>query len=236
MACAIRLLQLLEDDPALAESLGEVPVAVIEKGRVAGAHQLSGGVMNPCAIRAAVPGRRLLAALRRGRQGDRLLHAQPQARDAAEADAAAVPQPRQLRRLGRRAQPLAGREGRGGRRLRAVGDRRREAAGRGRAPSSACARATRAATSRAARSRTSSRAPTSIAKATVLAEGCWGHLTGAALKGLGLAAHGPAGLGARRQGGLGGRAAARPRDPHARLAAAPAGASTRSSAARGSTR
>src|SRR5829696_5878936 len=55
MACAIRLLQLLEDDPALAESLGEVPVAVIEKGRVAGAHQLSGGVMNPSAIRELLP-------------------------------------------------------------------------------------------------------------------------------------------------------------------------------------
>jgi electron-transferring-flavoprotein dehydrogenase len=55
MACAIRLLQLLEDDPELAESLGEVPVAVIEKGRVAGAHQLSGGVMNPSAIRTLLP-------------------------------------------------------------------------------------------------------------------------------------------------------------------------------------
>ena len=55
MACAIRLLQLLEDDPELAESLGEVPVAVIEKGRVAGAHQLSGGVMNPAAIRQLFP-------------------------------------------------------------------------------------------------------------------------------------------------------------------------------------
>src|ERR671910_906701 len=55
MACAIRLLQLLEDDPALMETLGEVPVAVIEKGRVAGAHQLSGGVMNPSAIRTLLP-------------------------------------------------------------------------------------------------------------------------------------------------------------------------------------
>src|SRR6201986_4324352 len=55
LACAIRLLQLLEDDPELTESLGEVPVAVIEKGRVAGAHQLSGGVMNPTAIRALLP-------------------------------------------------------------------------------------------------------------------------------------------------------------------------------------
>src|ERR1700761_1071884 len=55
LACAIRLFQLLEDDPELMESLGEVPVAVIEKGRVAGAHQLSGGVMNPSAIRTLLP-------------------------------------------------------------------------------------------------------------------------------------------------------------------------------------
>jgi electron-transferring-flavoprotein dehydrogenase len=55
MACAIRLLQLLQDDPELTEALGEVPVAVIEKGRVAGAHQLSGGVMNPSAIRRLLP-------------------------------------------------------------------------------------------------------------------------------------------------------------------------------------
>ena len=62
-----------------------------------------------------------------------------------------------------------------------------------------------------------------VARATVLAEGCWGHLTGAALKGLGLASQGPAGVGARRQGGVGGRAAVREGRPHARLAAAPAG-------------
>src|SRR5215216_7728176 len=51
LACAIRLLQLLEDDPELMESLGEVPVAVLEKGKVAGAHQLSGAVMDPSSIR-----------------------------------------------------------------------------------------------------------------------------------------------------------------------------------------
>src|SRR5687767_7536478 len=55
LACAIRLLQLLEDDPELTEKLGEVPVAVIEKGKVAGAHQLSGAVMNPEAIRELFP-------------------------------------------------------------------------------------------------------------------------------------------------------------------------------------
>ncbi len=32
LACAIRLLQLLEDDPDLTEQLGEVPVAVVDAG------------------------------------------------------------------------------------------------------------------------------------------------------------------------------------------------------------
>jgi electron-transferring-flavoprotein dehydrogenase len=47
LACANRLLELLAHDPATAERLGEVPVAVIEKGRVCGAHSLSGAVMRP---------------------------------------------------------------------------------------------------------------------------------------------------------------------------------------------
>jgi electron-transferring-flavoprotein dehydrogenase len=55
LSCAIRLLQLLDDDPELTEKLGEVPVAVLEKGRVAGAHQLSGGVMNPVSIAQLFP-------------------------------------------------------------------------------------------------------------------------------------------------------------------------------------
>ena len=33
LACAIRLNQLLEEQPELAERLGEVPVAVLEKGK-----------------------------------------------------------------------------------------------------------------------------------------------------------------------------------------------------------
>ena len=36
LACAIKLMQLLEDEPELAEKLGEVPVAVVEKGRPPG--------------------------------------------------------------------------------------------------------------------------------------------------------------------------------------------------------
>ncbi|HEY3552583.1 MAG TPA: NAD(P)/FAD-dependent oxidoreductase, partial [Solirubrobacterales bacterium] len=55
LACAIRLLQLLEDDPELTEKLGEVPVAVIEKGKATGAHLLSGANMRPSAMRELFP-------------------------------------------------------------------------------------------------------------------------------------------------------------------------------------
>src|SRR3954471_20348090 len=47
LATANRLLQLLTDDPELMESLGEVPVAVIEKAKTCGGHNLSGAVMRP---------------------------------------------------------------------------------------------------------------------------------------------------------------------------------------------
>ncbi len=47
LACANRLLQLLADDPETLESLGEVPVAVIEKAKTCGGHNLSGAVMRP---------------------------------------------------------------------------------------------------------------------------------------------------------------------------------------------
>ena len=55
LACAIKLMQLLEHEPELAEKLGEVPVAVIEKGKVAGAHLLSGANMRPSAMRELFP-------------------------------------------------------------------------------------------------------------------------------------------------------------------------------------
>ena len=47
LACANRLLQLLNDDPETMERLGEVPVAVIEKAKTCGGHNLSGAVMRP---------------------------------------------------------------------------------------------------------------------------------------------------------------------------------------------
>ena len=55
LACANKLMQLLEDEPELTEKLGEVPVAVIEKGKVAGAHLLSGANMKPSAMEELFP-------------------------------------------------------------------------------------------------------------------------------------------------------------------------------------
>jgi electron-transferring-flavoprotein dehydrogenase len=55
LACAIRLTQLLAEDEALMESLGEVPVALVEKGKGPGSHLLSGAMMNPSAMRALFP-------------------------------------------------------------------------------------------------------------------------------------------------------------------------------------
>ncbi len=57
LACAVRLGQLLEEHPDLREQLGEVPVAVLEKGKQPGSHLLSGAVMNPRAIRKLFAGR-----------------------------------------------------------------------------------------------------------------------------------------------------------------------------------
>src|SRR5215211_3212214 len=55
LSCAIKTMQLLESEPELTEKLGEVPVAVIEKGKVAGAHLLSGANMRPSAMRELFP-------------------------------------------------------------------------------------------------------------------------------------------------------------------------------------
>jgi electron-transferring-flavoprotein dehydrogenase len=57
LACAIRLGQLLGEHPDVRERLGDVPVAVLEKGKQTGSHLLSGAVMNPRAIRKLFAGR-----------------------------------------------------------------------------------------------------------------------------------------------------------------------------------
>ena len=55
LACAIRLTQLLAEDEAVMESLGEVPVALVEKGKTPGSHLLSGAMMNPSAMQKLFP-------------------------------------------------------------------------------------------------------------------------------------------------------------------------------------
>jgi electron-transferring-flavoprotein dehydrogenase len=47
LACANRLLQLLGEDPQTMEGLGEVPVAIVEKAKTCGGHNLSGAIMRP---------------------------------------------------------------------------------------------------------------------------------------------------------------------------------------------
>ena len=56
LAAAVRAGQLLEERPDLAERLGDVPIAVVEKGKAPGAHLLSGAVVNPRAFRQLFPG------------------------------------------------------------------------------------------------------------------------------------------------------------------------------------
>lgn len=55
LATANRLLQLLAEDPELTESLGEVPLAVIEKAKSCGGHSLSGAVMRPGPLKELFP-------------------------------------------------------------------------------------------------------------------------------------------------------------------------------------
>ena len=55
LACANRLLRLLGDDPETMERLGEVPVAVIEKAKTCGGHNLSGAVMRPGPLQELFP-------------------------------------------------------------------------------------------------------------------------------------------------------------------------------------
>jgi electron-transferring-flavoprotein dehydrogenase len=58
LACAIRLGRLLEEAPEIRERLGEVPVAVVDKGKSPGSHLLSGAVVNPRALRRLFKGRK----------------------------------------------------------------------------------------------------------------------------------------------------------------------------------
>src|SRR5262245_57779095 len=50
LAAAIRLGQLAAASPETAAELGEVPIAVLEKGKAPGSHLLSGAVMDPAPL------------------------------------------------------------------------------------------------------------------------------------------------------------------------------------------
>ena len=56
LACAIKLTQLLENEPELTEKLGEVPVAVIEKGPRRGRSPFVGREHASLGDAGAVPG------------------------------------------------------------------------------------------------------------------------------------------------------------------------------------
>jgi electron-transferring-flavoprotein dehydrogenase len=190
LACAIRLLQLLEDDPELAEKLGEVPVAVIEKGKVAGAHQLSGAVMNPSAIRELFPdaedwphygpvGKETVYFMLNGKRAVPL-----------------KPTPPPFRNHGNYVVSVAELN-------RWLADKAEEAGAYVLTETVAAKLLVQDGTVRGIRTgdkgrdkdggRKSNFEPGSdvVARATVLAEGNWGHLTGAALRALGLAAKDP---------------------------------------------
>ena len=134
LACAIRLGQLLEDDPATAEKLGEVPVALVDKGKQPGlASPLRRGhesARGPPPLQGPPRAARGSADLRRGSRRGRLpAHAQASRPDPAAADA---PESRQLDRLDLADVPVSRRAGRGRRHVRAARDLRRQAARRAR--------------------------------------------------------------------------------------------------------
>ncbi len=187
LACANRLLQLLADDPETMERLGEVPVAVIEKAKTCGGHNLSGAVMRPGPLEELFPDmtredwrkegfafgevkKEAVYILPNGKTKLRIPPPPP------------LQEPRQRGDLRLRACALPAAPGRGGRRLHPHRDLRHAADRARTAASSACAPATRAA-ARTAEPLGNFEPGTDIkAQATVLAEGCWGHITGAAIK------------------------------------------------------
>ena len=159
-----------------------------------------------------------VAGLPGGHQG-RGLRPHAEQGDAAEADAAELPQPRQLRHLGRQTGPLPLRQSRGSGRLHPLGDRRDQAAGRGPGRQGRALRRPRprqgGRRARQLRARLRRRRQGDRARR--------GHRRPPHLRGLRLLRHArrrPDALGARGERGLGGEGAARPGDPHDGLAAA----------------
>jgi electron-transferring-flavoprotein dehydrogenase len=178
-----------------------VPVAVIEKGRVAGAHQLSGAVMNPAPIRQLLGGedtwphfgevgRETVYLMLNRKRALPLKPTPPPFRNHGNYIVSVAELNRWLGERAEEAGAYVLAETAGAKLL--VDERSDdEASGRG--------RRTVVGVRTGDKGRDKQGAPKSnfepgtdvIARATVLAEGCWGHLTGAALKGLGLASSDP---------------------------------------------
>ena len=238
LAGAIRLGQLLADDPATAERA--------RRGARRRRRQGQGGRRPPAlrarsstrrALRDLLPGdaARAAARLRPGPARVRLPHAPRLRRPPAHA--AAVPQQGQLDLLARPARPPPGRAGRGARRDGAARDRRADAARLRTAPSAASSPATRASAARASRSAAYEPGSEIHARATVLVRGHAGAPDRRALaEAFGLRTANPQvwSLGVKEVWRV--AAPARPRHPHARLAAARGGRSTARAAAASSTR
>ena len=137
LACANRLLQLLADDPETMERLGEVPVAVIEKAKTCGGHNLSGAVMRPGPLQELFPEMSRedwrKEGFAYGEVTKEAVYMMPDRQDqAAHPAAAAVQEPRQRGHLGLGDGALSATPGRGGRRLCPHRDLRHPADRRGR--------------------------------------------------------------------------------------------------------
>ncbi len=237
LACAIRLGQLLEENPEAAERLGEVPIAVLEKGKSVGSHLVSGAVVNPRGFRRLFRGRDVGI--------EDMPNFGPVEHESVyfltSSAAMRIPTPPTMKNDGNFIASLS--------QLSRWLAEQAEAGGAMILPETAAeqllvtgARTVGVRTGDKGRGKDGEPLPNFepgadvTAKVTVLAEGTQGHLTGVALDHFGLAGREPAGLGARRQGGLEGRASRSTGSSTRWAGRSAADASTASSAARSSTR
>ena len=236
LACAIRLGQLLEEHPDVRERLGDVPVAVLEKGKQPGSHLLSGAVMAPRALRDLFRGRLTMADVPTyGEVPGEAVYM------LTRRSAIRIPAPPTMRNHGNVIVSVS--------ELGRFLGEQAEALGVTVLPESAATkllvhegRVVGVRTGDRGRGRQGEPLPNFepgsdlVAGVTVLAEGTQGILTAAAIERFGLQRREPADLGARREGGLAGAAPAAADHPHDGLAAPGLRRATASSAARSSTR
>ncbi len=139
LACANRLLQLLADDPEMMERLGEVPVAVVEKAKTCGGHNLTGAVMRPQPLQELFPDMTREQWREEGfafgevtKESVYMLTSSKTKLPVPIPGGPELQEPRQRGRVGVRPGALPAAPGRGGRRLHPHRDRRHPADRRGR--------------------------------------------------------------------------------------------------------